>query len=122
MSTGIRTVQLVISLPSLNFRILNDIKGTNLPLSEIDGLAVVIVRWSLNLTTTFLLCGYWVWGVSQQLELSLGGISLSKVILYLLPIFWLGISPVNSISLGLRYRWLHIDEMDLFSDRVCTEF
>ena len=100
----------------------NDIKGTNLPLSgEIDGFGCYLSSGGrLNFNDYIsAFAGIGLGGVSQQLELSLGGISLEQSdFLFAYQIFsGLEFRPVNSISLGLRYRWLHIDEMDLFSDR-----
>lgn len=102
----------------------NDIKGINLPLDVsggVDGFGYYLSSGGRINFNDFVsgFVGIGVGGVKQQLELSLYGISIEqKDFLFSYQIFsGLEFRPLDSISIGLRYRWLHIDKADLFSER-----
>lgn len=126
LSTGLRLGYNWYNLfTELEFSYLrNDIKGINLPLDVsggVDGFGYYLSSGGRINFNDFVsgFVGIGVGGVKQQLELSLYGISIEqKDFLFGYQIFsGLEFRPLDSISIGLRYRWLHIDKMDLFSER-----
>ena len=102
----------------------NDIKGINLPLvvsGKIDGFGYYFSSGGRINFNEYIsgFAGIGVGGVNQQLHLSLSGTPLDlKEFLFSSNIF-LGVeySPIDHLILGLRYRWILIDEMNSFSKR-----
>ncbi|MDG1324950.1 MAG: hypothetical protein P8P49_04215 [Opitutales bacterium] len=75
-------------------------------------------RIHLNQFISFSL-GAGIGGVDQDTSFSLAGIPVEeKDFLFSYQVFsGLEFRPVESTSIGLRYRWLNIDKMDFFSNR-----
>ncbi|MDB3958569.1 porin family protein [Opitutales bacterium] len=102
----------------------NDIKGINQPLDvsgEIDGFGYYLSsggRFNFNDSISGFV-GTGVGGVNQQFQLSLYGVSIEQnEFLFGYQVFsGLEFRPLDSTSIGFRYRWLYIDKMDLFSSR-----
>ena len=104
----------------------NRMKSMNLPIplsfsgkSEAWGIHVTGGgRVYLNQFFSFSI-GAGIGGVDQRLSLLLGGSPVEEEdFLLSYQIFsGLEVRPVDSTSMGLRYRWLHIDKMDIFSSR-----
>lgn len=126
LSTGLRLGYNWYNLfTELEFSYLrNDIKGINQPLDvsgEIDGFGYYLSSGGRINFNDYIsgFVGIGVGGLKQELELSLYGISIEQNdFLFCYQIFsGLEFRPLDSISIGLRYRWLHIDKMDLFSER-----
>lgn len=63
--------------------------------------------------------GAGIGGVEQDMSFLLSGISVQEKDFLMSYQIFTGIEyrPVESSSMGLRYRWLSIDEMDMFSSR-----
>ena len=102
----------------------NDIKGINLPVvvrGKIDGFGYYFSSGGRINFNDYIsgFAGIGVGGVNQQLDLSLDVIPIEQNdFLFGYQIFsGLEFRPLDSTSIGLRYRWLHIDEMDIFSSR-----
>lgn len=103
----------------------NDIKGINQNAvninGEIDGLGFYLSsggRINFNESISALV-GIGVGGINQHLNFSLSGIPFDqKKFLFSSNVF-LGVeySPIDHLILGLRYRWVLIDDMNSFSKR-----
>jgi len=63
--------------------------------------------------------GAGIGGFDQRLSLLSGGSPVEEEDFLLSYQIFSGfeVRPVDSTSMGLRYRWLHIDKMDIFSSR-----
>ena len=63
--------------------------------------------------------GAGIGGIDQDMSFLLSGSSVQENDFLMSYQIFSGIEyrPLNTSSMGLRYRWLHIDEMDMFSSR-----
>ena len=101
----------------------NRMKSISLPLSfsgESEGVGVYFSgggKIHLNQFISYSI-GAGVGGVSQGMSFLLSGISVKEEDFVMSYQLFSGVEfrPVDYISIGLRYRWLNIEEMKLFSD------
>jgi opacity protein-like surface antigen len=105
------------------FYLQNRMKSISLPLSfsgESKGVGVYLSgggKFHLNQFISYSI-GAGVGGVSQDMSFSLSGISVKEKDFVMSYQLFSGVEfrPVDYISIGLRYRWINIEEMKLFSD------
>ncbi len=102
----------------------NDLKGTNPSfniIGEIEGLGFHLSSGGrINFNESFSgIAGIGVGGIRQKLDLSWSGYPIGDTDFLFSSNVFLGIEfmPTEHLVLGLRYRWVLIDEMDLFSKR-----
>ena len=101
----------------------NRMKSISLPLSfsgESEGVGIYFSgggKFHLSQFISYSI-GAGVGGVSQHMSFSLSGISVKEKDFVMSYQLFTGVEfrPVDYISIGMRYRWINIKEMKLFSD------
>ena len=104
------------------FYIQNRMKNISLPLSfsgESEGVGIYFSGGGKIHLNQFISCsiGAGIGGVSQDISFLLSGISVKEEDFVMSYQLFSGVEfrPVDYIGIGLRYRWLNIEEMSLFS-------
>ena len=107
----------------------NDLKSINPSFNIVGGIEGLGVYLSsggrINFNESFSgIAGIGVGGIRQELNLSWSGYPIGDTDFLFSSNVLLGLEfrPIDHLVLGLRYRWILIDNMDLFSKRYLSSF